>query len=73
MYTNPCLCSPEDFDEFCSRASELAAESNGAPLFTVTQTRNSTKPGSSRDQEADSFDVPDDDAEGSAQDDWQLL
>ncbi|KAJ9554395.1 hypothetical protein OSB04_018440 [Centaurea solstitialis] len=60
----------EDFDDFCLRASELAAESNGAPLFTVTETRNSSS--SSRSQEADSFDA-DENAEGSAQDDWQLL
>ncbi|KAI3816597.1 hypothetical protein L1987_16300 [Smallanthus sonchifolius] len=60
----------DDFDEFCSRASELAAESNGAPLFTVTQSRYSPKP--SRSHEADSFDAADD-AEGSTQDDWQLL
>ncbi|PWA54324.1 cysteine protease ATG4B [Artemisia annua] len=63
----------DDFDDFCLRASELAAESNGAPLFTVTQTRNlSISSSSSRAQDTDTFDVPDD-AEGSAQDDWQLL
>lgn len=66
----------DNFEDFCSRASELAAESNGAPLFTVTQTRNLAKPSgaSSRaaEEEADSFDGVDD-AEGSAQDDWQLL
>ncbi|KAI3733800.1 hypothetical protein L6452_13256 [Arctium lappa] len=60
----------EDFDDFCLRASELAAESNGAPLFTVTEARHSS--GSSRSQEADSFDAGEN-AEGSAQDDWQLL
>ncbi|KAJ0725011.1 putative peptidase C54, papain-like cysteine peptidase superfamily [Helianthus annuus] len=60
----------DDFDDFCSRASELAAESSGAPLFTVTQSRHSPK--SSRSHEADFFDAADD-AEGSAQDDWQLL
>ncbi|KAL4574358.1 hypothetical protein LXL04_021187 [Taraxacum kok-saghyz] len=67
----------DDFEDFCSRASELAVESNGAPLFTVTQTRHLARPsGASRageeDGEADSFDGVDD-AEGSAQDDWQLL
>ncbi|KVI05429.1 Peptidase C54 [Cynara cardunculus var. scolymus] len=65
------VCSPEDFDDFCSRASELAAESNGAPLFTVTETRHSS--GSSRSQEGNSFDASGENAEGSAQDDWQLL
>ncbi|KAI3817297.1 hypothetical protein L1987_11086 [Smallanthus sonchifolius] len=60
----------DDFDDFCSRASELAAESNGAPLFTVTEARHSPKSSSaSRTHEADSFDA----AEGSAQDEWQLL
>ncbi|KAI3692316.1 hypothetical protein L6452_32130 [Arctium lappa] len=49
------VCSPEDFDDFCLRASELAAESNGAPLFTVTEARHSS--GSSRSQEVDSFDA----------------
>lgn len=64
----------DDFEDFCSRASELAAESNGAPLFTVTQARHLAKPGGSSraEEEADAFDVADD-AEGSAQDDWQLL
>ncbi|KAL4573632.1 hypothetical protein LXL04_020446 [Taraxacum kok-saghyz] len=66
----------DDFEDFCSRASELATESNGAPLFTVTQTRHLARPsGASRAGEedgADSFDGVDD-AEGSAQDDWQLL
>ncbi|XP_076924625.1 cysteine protease ATG4-like [Bidens hawaiensis] len=65
----------DDFDDFCSRASELAAESNGAPLFTITQARHSPKSSNaSKSHEADSFDAADgDDAEGSAQDDWQLL
>lgn len=31
-----------DFDDFCSRASELADKSNGAPLFTIVQTRKSS-------------------------------
>ncbi|KAI7749948.1 hypothetical protein M8C21_029366 [Ambrosia artemisiifolia] len=63
----------DDFDDFCSRASELAAESNGAPLFTITQARNSPKSsGSSRTHEADSFDAAEDD-EDAAKDDWQLL
>ncbi|XP_071737080.1 cysteine protease ATG4-like isoform X2 [Rutidosis leptorrhynchoides] len=65
----------DDFDDFCSRASELAAESDGAPLFTVTQTRNSPRSSNTNmDQETDTFEAAaDDDAEGSAQDDWQLL
>lgn len=31
-----------DFEDFCSRASELAEKSNGAPLFTIFQTRKSS-------------------------------
>ncbi|KAL8258233.1 hypothetical protein R6Q59_030274 [Mikania micrantha] len=63
----------DDFDDFCSRASELATESNGAPLFTITEARHSPKSSStSRTPEADSFDAVND-TEGSAQDDWQLL
>lgn len=30
-----------DFDDFCIRASKLAEQSSGAPLFTVTETRKS--------------------------------
>ncbi|XP_075478363.1 LOW QUALITY PROTEIN: cysteine protease ATG4-like [Primulina tabacum] len=33
-----------DFDDFCSRASELIDQSNGAPLFTISETRLSPKP-----------------------------
>ncbi|KAM0015061.1 putative peptidase C54, papain-like cysteine peptidase superfamily [Helianthus debilis subsp. tardiflorus] len=63
----------DDFDDFCSRASELATESNGAPLFTITEARHSPKAsGTSRTHEVDSFDAADDD-EDSAKDDWQLL
>lgn len=35
-------CS-DDFRDFCLRASELAERSNGAPLFTVTQSLNPTR------------------------------
>ncbi|KAK2980753.1 hypothetical protein RJ640_015672 [Escallonia rubra] len=66
----------DDFDDFCSRASELADQSDGAPLFTVTQIRNSPKPAgdSVGVQEDDSFDVvPSGDGEGAHEDDWQLL
>lgn len=27
----------DDFDDFCIRATKLAGDSNGAPLFTVTK------------------------------------
>ncbi|KAK2641635.1 hypothetical protein Ddye_023398 [Dipteronia dyeriana] len=71
----------DDFDDFCLRASKLAEVSNGAPLFTVTQTHK--KPVNHSDvlgdtggiQEDDSLGVvPMGDAEGyTNEDDWQLL
>ncbi|KAE7995822.1 hypothetical protein FH972_000589 [Carpinus fangiana] len=73
----------DDFDDFCLRASKLADESNGAPLFTVAQKHNLSKPVSHPEllvdsdgiQKDDSFGVePINDAEGHAHDDeWQLL
>ncbi|KAH7682032.1 Peptidase C54 protein [Dioscorea alata] len=33
----------DDFDDFCSRASALGDRSNGAPLFTVTQSPQSSR------------------------------
>ncbi|KAK3043082.1 hypothetical protein RJ639_001197 [Escallonia herrerae] len=66
----------DDFDDFCSRAAELADQSDGAPLFTVTQIRNSPKPTSDSVgvPEDDSFDVvPSGDGEGAHEDEWQLL
>ncbi|KAK1590986.1 hypothetical protein Q3G72_000362 [Acer saccharum] len=71
----------DDFDDFCLRASKLAEVSNGAPLFTVTQTHK--KPVNHSDvlgdtggiREDDSLGVvPVGDAEGyTNEDDWQLL
>ncbi|KAK3204800.1 hypothetical protein Dsin_018846 [Dipteronia sinensis] len=71
----------DDFDDFCLRASKLAEVSNGAPLFTVTQTHK--KPVNNSDvlgdtggiRENDSLGVvPMGDAEGyTNEDDWQLL
>lgn len=73
----------DDFNDFCFRASKLADESNGAPLFTVTQTHSFPRPVNHSDalgdsgavENDDSFSVlPMSDADGSAQeDDWQLL
>ncbi|XP_057956893.1 cysteine protease ATG4-like isoform X2 [Malania oleifera] len=73
----------DDFDDFCYRASKLADQSNGAPLFTVAHTLDKPKPVShngvlsDRDgvQADDSFDVvPMKDAEDHAhEDDWQIL
>ncbi|XP_044466347.1 cysteine protease ATG4-like isoform X2 [Mangifera indica] len=71
----------DDFDDFCSRASKLADESDGAPLFTVTQTHK--KPVNHGDvlddtsgvREDDSLGVvPINDSEGNThEDDWLLL
>nr|XP_024933160.1 cysteine protease ATG4-like isoform X2 [Ziziphus jujuba var. spinosa] len=73
----------DDFEDFCFRASNLAEESNGAPLFTVSQIQNLPKAinhnnvlgDNSGIGEDNSFDVlPMNDAEGNApEDDWQLL
>ncbi|XP_050238724.1 cysteine protease ATG4-like [Mercurialis annua] len=72
--------SRDDFDEFCRLASKLVDDSQGAPLFTVCQSRKLSKPVSHGDmlnnddevQDVDSHGVmpTNDDAEG---DEWQLL
>ncbi|KAJ7950736.1 Cysteine protease [Quillaja saponaria] len=75
----------DDFDDFCFRASKLADESNGAPLFTVAQAKSlslSNPVGDSdvlgeaaRFQEDDSFAVEPTNYAGGCtnEDDWQLL
>ncbi|KAL9255638.1 Cysteine protease ATG4-like protein [Drosera capensis] len=73
----------DDFDDFCLRASKLAEESGGAPLFTVTHCRSSPKASNQLDkattdfnesQVDDSYDMASSANEESAQeDDWQLL
>ncbi|KAL0378191.1 UNVERIFIED_CONTAM: Cysteine protease ATG4 [Sesamum radiatum] len=71
-----------DFDDFCSRASELIDQSNGAPLFTVAESRSN--PASYRSTAKDDaictqdFDpadkLPTGGSENFTQDDeWQLL
>ncbi|XP_061359700.1 cysteine protease ATG4-like isoform X2 [Gastrolobium bilobum] len=67
----------DDFDDFCSRASKLAEESNGAPLFTVAQSRRFSMQVTGNDASADNSGFQDDvdlvnDA-GTHEDDWQLL
>ncbi|KAI8003278.1 Cysteine protease ATG4 [Camellia lanceoleosa] len=74
-----------DKDDFCYRASKLADESKGAPLFTVTHTRNPPRTAEHYDMLSDtgqnqldkSFDiVHDNNAGGGTQEDdcdWQLL
>ena len=75
---------PDDFDNFCFRASKLADESNGAPLFTVTVSRRSSRQVAGNDVSVDSARfLEEDDASvmepvndavaGAHEDDWQLL
>ncbi|KAK4766133.1 hypothetical protein SAY87_007775 [Trapa incisa] len=69
-----------DFEDFCSRASNLAEESRGAPLFTVADTHSSKK-NSNVASMTTGYNDPDevdhlkhlhvDPPEG--EDDWQLL
>ncbi|CAK7325029.1 unnamed protein product [Dovyalis caffra] len=65
----------DDFDDFCSLASKLADESNGAPLFTVANSHKSSRHDSSEVRDDDSLGVMTmNDAEGCVnEDDWQLL
>ncbi|KAM7463408.1 hypothetical protein LguiA_031529 [Lonicera macranthoides] len=66
-----------DFDDFCLRASKLADQSNGAPLFTVTETRNSARSASQQDtlSDGDGANKEDDLPKTATQeeDEWQLL
>ncbi|KAK9725303.1 hypothetical protein RND81_05G135000 [Saponaria officinalis] len=70
----------DDFDDFCSRATKLADESSGAPLFTVARSRSSPRATSQGDLAGvdlgyeDSYDMlHSSNAEGAQEDDWQLL
>ncbi|KAL0350374.1 UNVERIFIED_CONTAM: Cysteine protease ATG4 [Sesamum radiatum] len=73
-----------DFDDFCSRASELIDQSNGAPLFTIAESHSSPNPASYRSTAKDDaicsedFDpvdkLPTGGSDNFTQDDeWQLL
>jgi cysteine protease ATG4 len=72
----------DDFNDFCSRASELAEKANGAPLFTVVQSVQPSKQmydqhdgsGCSGDGVADDIDAEDLDGSGeTGEDEWQIL
>ena len=72
----------DSFDDFCSRASELADQSNGALLFTVThnwstpRTSNQCDMTSNGDQirEDNSYDMlHSNNDDGMQEDEWQLL
>lgn len=69
-----------DFDDFCARASELIDQSNGAPLFTIAETRSSSAGGNNRSLRDNAAEFQDNDgdplgeSEDCAQEDeWQLL
>lgn len=71
----------DDFDNFCYRASKLAEESDGAPLFTVAET-HSTNSGRQSSALNDHSRLVEDDADGAVhmpneeeahEDDWQFL
>ncbi|MCD7459847.1 Cysteine protease atg4a [Datura stramonium] len=71
-----------DFDDFCIRASELVDQSNGAPLFTITETRappsveyNDRLTSDTGVSELDSFDAvsPGESDGNRPEDEWQLL
>ncbi|XP_031382439.1 cysteine protease ATG4 [Punica granatum] len=70
----------DDFDNFCSRASELAKESNGAPLFTVAETPSSNSNSNCASRgvshgDPDEGDYCRDEPTGptEGEDDWQFL
>ncbi|KAL1189572.1 Cysteine protease ATG4b [Cardamine amara subsp. amara] len=56
----------DDFDDFCNRATKLAGDSNGAPLFTVTQSHRTNDYGIA---ETSTEEISGEEHE----DDWQLL
>ncbi|XP_019453149.1 PREDICTED: cysteine protease ATG4-like isoform X1 [Lupinus angustifolius] len=70
----------DDFDDFCSRASKLVEESDGAPLFTVAQSRSLSMQVNSNDTIGANCRFQEDDGRGldlvnedTNEDDWQLL
>lgn len=67
----------DDFNDFCSRASKLADESNGAPLFTVARDCNKSSGRNDIDSaevcEDESYDILNSGNDGGTEEDWQLL
>ncbi|CAN8254166.1 unnamed protein product [Cochlearia groenlandica] len=59
----------DEFDDFCTRATKLAGESSGAPLFTVTQTHKTSGCGIAETSSVKSTEISGEEHE----DDWQLL
>ncbi|MCL7025148.1 hypothetical protein MKW94_018042 [Papaver nudicaule] len=74
----------DDFDDFCARASKLAEESGGAPLFTITESRSLPREVQNRDvsvehglqrEDGDNLEmeIMSDLEDHSQGDEWQLL
>ncbi|OEL16849.1 Cysteine protease ATG4B [Dichanthelium oligosanthes] len=69
----------DDFDDFCSRASELVEKANGAPLFTVVQSIEPSKQMYKQDDGlgcSGSSMANDNDLDGSGEageEEWQIL
>jgi len=69
----------DDFDDFCSRASELVEKANGAPLFTVVQSIEPSKQIYNQDVGlgcSGSSMANDDDPDGfgkAGEEEWQIL
>jgi len=72
-------CDKDDFDDFCSRASELVEKASGAPLFTVVQSIEPSKQIYNQDGWlgcSGSSMANDDDLDGSGEageEEWQIL
>lgn len=75
------LTCPAEFEDLCTRSSELAKESNGAPMFTVAQSRcrkltSDSSFGKLRleGQESSTFENAENvDVASTSEDDWQIL
>ncbi|OVA18984.1 Elongation factor [Macleaya cordata] len=72
----------DDFDDFCARASKLAEQSNGAPLFTITKSRNLPTPVQRKDVVTEKLhgddvnlemEIMSDSEDHPREDEWQLL
>lgn len=69
----------DDFDDFCSRATELVDKANGAPLFTVVQSVQPSKQMYNQDDVLGisgdgNINVEDLDASGeTGEEEWQIL
>jgi cysteine protease ATG4 len=61
----------EEFYDLCARSSELAEQSNGAPMFTVAQNSAPTKPADTGSQVLELQKSPP--KEPSSEDDWQIV